>query len=237
MDNNKNQNLKVKEMDKSTDENEDIKKLIDEFNNLDLYDPKRDVIFKTIFRSPNEEIARSLLNAVLPHEKNIKEISFKKNKVEYALFNKNERNIVNTLQLLNENDKIHYLLNMYVHEEKNFLFNVEYGVFNEMMRNNIALAKSKKIYSINFIYFDIFDNEKFYHRLISGECEGTKNINKFLMDSSKNETGGLELPERQSYHSRKEIIIIELKKFKKRLNQEAIKNLEALSDKIEHIRK
>jgi len=75
-----------------------MEKDIDEHNNLELNDPRIDIIFKTIFKEPNEDITKSLINTLLPYDEEIVEkVSFNEPKISTTTLRKKNTTILDDL--------------------------------------------------------------------------------------------------------------------------------------------
>ncbi len=228
-----------------------MEELIDELNNLNLYDPKIDVIFKSIFGRSNEDLAKSLINSILVHEDEIEKLSFNSENLLVHPLDKNKKVVIVDLHLRNESGKRSYLIEMQIHEKYDMILRAEFSIYrliNEIIESGSKFIIDEKICSINFIYYYMFTDNKFYHRLIRLEGKDSEKINETIEYNNKstlkvnekndnilNETNDLQL-KNKNYH-KNEIIIIELRKFRKMLDKNAIEKLVAYSDEVEKMKK
>jgi len=228
-----------------------MKDLVEEFDNLNIYDPKIDVIFKSIFGKPNEVIAKSLINSVLVHEDEIETLTFNDTEFFSKPVDRNRKTVIVDLYLKNDTKQRSYLIEMQIHEKYDMLLRAEFSIYrlvDHLMEPGSIFRIEEKIYSINFIYYNMFITSKFYHRLntlenndpekVNETIENTKKIkpkDKVENNSEQNETNGLQL-KKNNYHE-KEIIVIELRKFRRLLNKNTIGKLVEYSNEIEEMKK
>jgi len=228
------------------------KKLNEKYNEFELYEPRIDVIFDVIFRDSNSNVAKSLVNAILPREILINEISFidpTSISIPVAL---NKRVVVVDLNYRNKIEKRSYLIEMNIHKKYDMILRAEFNIFrifNETIEKGKKYVINEKVSSINFIFYNMFANDLFYHRIIPKEDKDVDNINGIIkienkdiknvnkkINSKQNNTNDLNLLGKKNSH-KKEVIVIELIKLRKRLNKNGIKNLEKFSEEIEKDRK
>ena len=228
------------------------KKLNEKYNEFELYEPRIDVIFDVIFRDSNSNVAKSLVNAILPREILINEISFidpTSISIPVAL---NKRVVEVDLHYRNIIEKRSYLIEMNIHKKYDMILRAEFNIFrifNETIEKGKKYVINEKVSSINFIFYNMFANDLFYHRIIPKEDKDVDNINGIIkienkdiknvnkkINSKQNNTNGLNILSKKNSH-KKEVIVIELIKLRKRLNKNGIKNLEKFSEEIEKDRK
>eukprot|EP00833_Pecoramyces_ruminatium_P009554 jgi/Orpsp1_1/1183586/evm.model.c7180000085809.1 len=194
---------------------EETRKLINELNNLKLYDPKIDVLFKTIFK--NDDLILSLLNSILPEDEKIVNFNTSSEEIIYFPQRKSKtKKIIADLYLKgiskrknsSEFDNSHFVVEMQIKKKEDIVLRAEitiHGiVFND---NNSSLNKFQykgRICSFNFIFYNL-DEKKDDPLYIHKMYENENNDHKF------------------------EIYVIELKKFK---NQFDISKLKELANKV-----
>jgi hypothetical protein len=192
------------------------------------------------------------VNAILPREILINEISFidpTSISIPVAL---NKRVVVVDLNYRNKIEKRSYLIEMNIHKKYDMILRAEFNIFrifNETIEKGKKYVINEKVSSINFIFYNMFANDLFYHRIIPKEDKDVDNINGIIkienkdiknvnkkINSKQNNTNDLNLLGKKNSH-KKEVIVIELIKLRKRLNKNGIKNLEKFSEEIEKDRK
>jgi len=180
-------------------------KLINEFMNRNINDPEITKLYKGLFESlENEDIAKSLINAVLPAEE-VKELEFRNREIMPMIFS-NDRNVVD-IYAFDKKNKLNVLIEMEVSEkEEDVIGRAELSssrIINSLYKEGEPIRLKQKIYSINFLYFDKYPaDNNYYHHLYLHE-EGKPNIKSEFRD----------------------VIIVELKKFKDQFTKEKLETL------------
>ncbi|KAG4082503.1 PD-XK nuclease family transposase-domain-containing protein [Neocallimastix lanati (nom. inval.)] len=165
---------------KSCLNDEEEKQLIEQFNSVNLFDPKIDSLFKVIFGNPkNTDIAKSLIKAVLPVEEEIENLEFKSTEIySNSNFSPNQRKVIVDIYAEEKDKGKYYIIEMQIHEVPNLLARAELStsrIFDNLYTKN-ETQFNKKIYSINFLYYDMFPNdEDYYHHIFPHEFN-KKNI-------------------------------------------------------------
>ncbi|ORX82323.1 hypothetical protein BCR32DRAFT_292716 [Anaeromyces robustus] len=155
-----------------------------------MYNPKIDSLFKQIFGySDNEDIAISLINAVLPDEEIINKIDFFDTRINDVYDPNRKRGLC--INVYAKYDEMNYTIIIQINEAKDAL--ERSGLITSRVFNRTILKE--KIYYINFLYNNHFPGDNYYHHLFMHEFN-EKNIS---------------LPFSH-------IVIIELKKIKKKIN-------------------
>jgi len=210
---------------------------MEKYENFEFHNSKINSLFKGIFKEPNGNIAISVMNALLPHKEPIDKISFIDPTLISPSFEINKKMVAVNLHYKNGSDKRSYLIEMQIHNKFDIVFCAEfviYRVYNKIIGENEKFVIDEKVRSVKFLYYNVNDNDFFYHRIIKKDDEITENINK--KNDSKQDTNGLELLKNENINE-KEIIIIELIKFRRKLDKDALKKLEAYSEEIENDKK
>jgi len=205
------------ELKKNSTENindEETRELINEFNNLKLYDPKIDILFKTIFK--HEDLILSLLNSILPEEEEI--INFKISSEEVIFIpnisNKREKIVADLylkgLSKKNNNDNYddsQFVIEMQIKKKEDIILRARITII-EIVLNNLSdsgkFQYKGRICSFNFIYYNLEEKKNdpsYIHK-----------INDYENDENKFE-----------------IYVVELKKFKDQFN---LSKLKELADKV-----
>jgi len=181
------------------------KKLLEQFGSLKYFDKKIDSLFKVIFgNSNNKDVAISLVKAVLPEEEEIKNLTFHDLEIRTnSNFNPEKRGITVDINAEDIDNNKFYIIEMQIHEVPDLLGLAELStsrIFDSLYKKSEPVVLKKKIYSINFLYYDMFPDDKdYYHHIFPHEFN-KKNI----------------------YIPFKSTIIIELKKFKEQFDESQI---------------
>jgi len=190
------------------DEKEE-KELIKQFENIKFFDPKIDSLFKIIFgNSDNKDVAKSLIKAVLPEEEEIIDLTFHSLEIRSnSNFNPEQRRITVDINAEDKEKNKLYIIEMQIHEVPDLLGRAELStsrIFDSLyVQGDSVISLKKKIYSINFLYYDMFPNDKdYYHHIFPHEFN-KKNVSIPFKDT----------------------IVIELKKFNKKFNESQINEL------------
>jgi len=183
---------------------------IEDFKNLHIYDPKMDSLFKIVFGNKDKdrkEISKSLIEAVLPNEVKISDLNYENLEILPQIYKDDIRKITVDIYAIDEKNKEHYVIEMQIHEKKDIMGRSELStsrILEHIYKPKDDIVEKERIYAINFIYFDMFPNdENYYHHFYLQDKNNSKNSSHF-----------------------KDIIIIELKKFKEKYN------LKKLQDEI-----
>ncbi|KAL6592771.1 PD-XK nuclease family transposase-domain-containing protein [Neocallimastix sp. 'constans'] len=153
---------------------------IEQFNSVNLFELKIDTLFKVIFgNSENKDVAKSLIKAVLPVEEEIENLEFKSTEIySNSNFSPNQRKVIVDIYAEDEKQGKYYIIEMQIHEVPNLLARAELStsrIFDNLYTKNESQF-NKKIYSINFLYYDMFPNdEDYYHHIFPHEYN-KKNI-------------------------------------------------------------
>ncbi|KAG4081748.1 hypothetical protein H8356DRAFT_1283987 [Neocallimastix lanati (nom. inval.)] len=153
---------------------------IEQFRSSNLFELKIDTLFKVIFgNSDNKDVAKSLIKAVLPVEEEIENLEFKSTEIySNSNFSPNQRKVIVDIYAEDEKQGKYYIIEMQIHEVPNLLARAELStsrIFDNLYTKNESQF-NKKIYSINFLYYDMFPNdEDYYHHIFPHEYN-KKNI-------------------------------------------------------------
>jgi len=225
-----------------------FEELTEKYENFEFHNSSLNFLFKSIFKVPNGDIAISIMNAFLAHEEPIDKISFINPMLISSPFEINKKMVAVDLYYRNGSDKRSYLIELQIHNKFDVVFYTKfviYRAYNKIIGENEKFVIDEKVRSVKFLYYDVYDNDLFYHRLIKKNDEITKNINGIIINDnentknfnkkndSKQDTNGLELLKNKNINEN-EVIIIELKKFRRKLDKEALKKLEVYSEEIEN---
>jgi len=191
---------------------EEEKQLIEQFGGLKFFDPKIDSLFKIIFgNSNNTDVAKSLIKAVLPEEEEIYDLKFNSTEIySNSNYNPNQRKIIVDINAEDVKNNKFYIIEMQIHEVPDLLGRAELStsrIFDSLYNKNELVILKKKIYSINFLYYDMFPNDKdYYHHIFPHEFN-KKNVSIPFKDT----------------------VVIELKKFNEmfdvsQINEELLSN-------------
>jgi len=83
--------------------------------------------------------------------------------------------------LKNQSNKQIYLIEMKVYENNDKVSCVDFNIFKSLCStiiNDTEFEMDENINSISFLFYDMFDNNKYYHRLIIREGKDIENANK-----------------------------------------------------------
>jgi len=155
--------------------------LIERFknNNVKFYDPKVDVLFKMIF-GQEKDIAKCFINSLMPDNIEIGDISFDSQEIYSIGYVENLRKFVVDIYAKDNLNNI-FLIEMQVQRIPDILGRAEFAssrVFERLYKTNDRIVFFKKIYSINLLFYDLYDKKdtkEYYHVLFSHK-ENHKNI-------------------------------------------------------------
>jgi len=178
------------------------KKLLEQFGSLKYFDKKIDSLFKVIFgNSNNKDVAISLVKAVLPEEEEIKNLTFHDLEIRTnSNFNPEKRGITVDINAEDIDNNKFYIIEMQIHEVPDLLGRAELStsrIFDSLYTKNESVTLKKKIYSINFLYYDMFPEDKDYYHHIYPHEFNKKNVSIPFKDT----------------------VVIELKKFNKKFEE------------------
>jgi len=116
---------------------------------------------------------------VLPVEEEIENLEFKSTEIySNSNFSPNQRKVIVDIYAEDEKQGKYYIIEMQIHEVPNLLARAELStsrIFDNLYTKNESQF-NKKIYSINFLYYDMFPNdEDYYHHIFPHEYN-KKNI-------------------------------------------------------------
>ena len=184
---------------------EEEKQLIEQFRGLKFFDPKIDTLFKIIFgNSKNTDVAKSLIKAVLPEEEEIYDLKFNSTEIySNSNFNPDQRKIIVDINAEDVKNNKFFIIEMQIHEVPDLLGRAELStsrIFDSLYTKNELVTLKKKIYSINFLYYDMFPKDKdYYHHIFPHEFN-KKNVSIPFKDT----------------------VVIELKKFNEKFDESQI---------------
>jgi len=201
------------------EDNEEIGKLIEELNSLNLYDPKIDVLFKTIFK--NEDLLLSLLNSIIPDEEHIDKIEYSSEEIIFFPFFTDGRNKIvvdlcckeldeNYINKKNnstndeEKYKKHIIIEMQIKKKGDIVIRANVSITSFYRKENLEFKSN--IYTFDFLFYNYFDDDIYLHELNSN------------------------LPKKKDNKYQNKVYVSELRKFRKGLKME---NLKKLSKKVE----
>ena len=199
---------------KNEENSEETSKLIDELQSLNLCNPKIDVLFKRIFK--NKDLLVSLLNSIIPDEEHIDTIEYSSEEIIFIPFMLDQKNKMivdfyckelngNYMSRKNNNTKKesnykkHIVVEMQIKKKYDIVIRASVEVALCYCRENLDFEKS--VYSFNFLFYNYY-NDDIYVRDVSS-C----------------------LPKGIDNKVQNKIYISELRKFRKDLDIEKLKDL------------
>jgi len=176
-----------------------------------IYDTKIDDLFKYLFGSEeNVDCAKSLINAVLPENENVEELEFRSTEINTVSVSKNRRRIVVDIYAFDKKNQINVLIEMEARDKRDVIGRAELTssrIIDSLYTAREAIDLKQKIYSVNFLYFDLYPSDGDYYHHLYLHQDKKPNIRSNFRD----------------------VIIIELKKFQNQFTKE---EMEVLSNQI-----
>jgi len=178
------------------------RELIDIF----LYNPKVDLFFNVVFGNPeNNDVASSLIRAVLPEEEEIDNLTFEKIEMFSSRRTSPNRSVIIDIYAKDNKTNKNYIIEIHVYKIKDIMVHsglTEASILHEFYKTGECTVLNQKIFCINFLFFDQYpEDEDYYHHLFTHKYN-KKNVS---------------LPFNN-------VIVIELKKFKEKFNISQIKD-------------
>jgi len=150
--------------------------LIEELNNLSLYDSKMDTLFKVIFSNKDYvNIAQSLIRSVMPIEEKIEILNI--DNVELQDVPPDRRELRVDVNASDDRGNI-YIIEMQVGriddlECRSVLTTSR--IINSFFKKGESITTNKKIYSINLLYYDLYpEDPDYYHYLFTHKFNNEK---------------------------------------------------------------